>query len=85
MVLKWRYKSGCIIKSCVNVNLQVLDKKQNVIEGLYAAGVGTGGLAGEYQFQTPICSGIGTALMTGFVAGDNASHDKTAYTPSPFA
>jgi hypothetical protein len=68
----------------VNVNLQVLDKKQNVIPGIYSAGVGTGGLAGEYQLQTPICSGIGTALMTGFVAGDNASRGTTSYKPNPF-
>jgi len=68
----------------VNANLQVLDKNGSVIPGLFAAGLSAGGLNGEYQMQTPVGSGIGTALTTGFVAGDNASRTTPSYVPGPF-
>jgi len=57
----------------VNLNMEVQDKYGNSINGLYAAGVDTGGVDSDtYNFHLPGHS-FGFALSTGLIAGVNAA------------
>lgn len=80
-------KTGAIIGGVycgprVNHNFQVLDKEQNPIPGLYAAGLTAGGTSGEGVVAASALSSVGLAFGTGWIAGDNATSDSPSYTPS---
>lgn len=62
----------------INAKCQVLDTKNNVIPGLYAAGNDAGGMwAGCYNLY--MCGGAsGFALNSGRIAGENAAADVLA-------
>ncbi len=80
-------KTGAIIAGMfcgprVNFNWQVLDKNLNPIPGLYAAGLTAGGTNGEGIFAATILSTLGLAYITGWIAGDHASSEKSSYSPA---
>lgn len=80
-------KTGAIICGLycgprVNYKFEVLDKKQNPIPGLYAAGLTAGGINGEGVVAATVLSNLGLAFSSGWIAGDNATTDKPSYVPS---
>jgi fumarate reductase flavoprotein subunit len=57
----------------VNYKLEVLDKDENIIPGLYAVGTDAGGLYGDsYNFQYSSGATLGFAVNSGRIAGWNA-------------
>jgi fumarate reductase flavoprotein subunit len=65
----------------VNHHLEVVDPAGDPIPGLYAAGTTAGGTNGEKIINATSLSGVGLALATGWIAGDNASGHGT-YQPA---
>jgi len=57
----------------VNENMEVLDKDENPIPGLFAAGVDTGGWESETYCMRLPGHALGYALNTGRIAGENAA------------
>jgi fumarate reductase flavoprotein subunit len=56
----------------VNHNTEVIDKKDNVIPGLYAAGFDAGGMYGDsYHVSVASGSSVGFAFNSGRIAGKN--------------
>jgi fumarate reductase flavoprotein subunit len=57
----------------INHNTEVVDKKENVIPGLYAAGFDAGGMYGD-SYHVPVASGssVGFAFNSGRIAGKSA-------------
>jgi fumarate reductase flavoprotein subunit len=67
----------------INHNTEVIDKKENVIPGLYAAGFDAGGMYGD-SYHVPVASGssVGFAFNSGRIAGKSAlKYIKTLYAP----
>jgi fumarate reductase flavoprotein subunit len=57
----------------INHNTEVIDKKENVIPGLYAAGFDAGGMYGDsYHIQVASGSSVGFAFNSGRIAGKSA-------------
>lgn len=63
----------------INHNTEVIDKKENVIPGLYAAGFDAGGMYGDsYHIQVASGSSVGFAFNSGRIAGKSVlKHIKT--------
>jgi fumarate reductase flavoprotein subunit len=57
----------------INPDMEVLDKKQNPILGLYAAGVATSGWESEIYCSDLSGSAFGYAINSGRIAGENAA------------
>jgi fumarate reductase flavoprotein subunit len=57
----------------INHNTEVIDKKDNAIPGLYAAGFDAGGMYGD-SYHVPVASGssVGFAFNSGRIAGKSA-------------
>ncbi len=57
----------------INHNTEVVDKKDNIIPGLYAAGFDAGGMYGD-SYHVPVASGssVGFAFNSGRIAGKSA-------------
>ena len=54
----------------INHNTEVIDKKENIIPGLYAAGFDAGGMYGDsYHIQVASGSSVGFAFNSGRIAG----------------
>jgi fumarate reductase flavoprotein subunit len=57
----------------INHNAEVVDKKENVIPGLYAAGFDAGGMYGDsYHVSVASGSSVGFAFNSGRIAGRSA-------------
>jgi fumarate reductase flavoprotein subunit len=57
----------------ININMEVLDKDEKAIQGLFAAGIDTGGVdADTYNYNLPGHS-FGFSLSTGRLAGQAAA------------
>jgi len=57
----------------INHNTEVIDKKESVIPGLYAAGFDAGGMYGDsYHISVASGSSVGFAFNSGRIAGKNA-------------
>jgi fumarate reductase flavoprotein subunit len=57
----------------INHNTEVVDKKDNVIPGLYAAGFDAGGMYGDsYHVKAASGASAGFALCSGRIAGRHA-------------
>jgi fumarate reductase flavoprotein subunit len=56
----------------INENMEVLDKKENPIPGLYAAGVVAGGWEGDTYCAVISGAASGFAVNSGRIAGENA-------------
>ncbi|MBP2656508.1 MAG: Succinate dehydrogenase/fumarate reductase, flavoprotein subunit [Firmicutes bacterium] len=57
----------------VNTKMQLLDKKDEPIPGLYAAGVDIGGTDSDTYACSAACHSIGWSLASGRIAGENAA------------
>jgi len=57
----------------INERMEVLDKNQSPIHGLYAAGVVTSGWESEIYCSTLSASAFGFAINSGRIAGENAA------------
>jgi fumarate reductase flavoprotein subunit len=57
----------------INGNMEVLDKQDNPITGLYAAGVDTGGWESETYCMRLPGHALGFAINSGRIAGENAA------------
>ena len=56
----------------INQNTEVIDKKENVIPGLYAVGLDAGGMYGDsYHMSVASGSSVGFAFNSGRIAGKN--------------
>ena len=60
----------------INEHMEVLDKKNNPIPGLYAAGVVTSGWESEIYCSDLSASAFGFAINSGRIAGENAVLSK---------
>jgi fumarate reductase flavoprotein subunit len=57
----------------INHNTEVIDKKENIIPGLYAAGFDAGGMYGDsYHISVASGSAVGFAFNSGRISGKNA-------------
>ena len=56
----------------INEHMEVLDKQDNPIQGLYAAGVDTGGWESDTYCDLLSGSALGFAINSGRIAGENA-------------
>ena len=67
----------------VNEKLEVLDKKDAAIPGLYAGGFDAGGMYGD-SYPIKVSSGLASAfaLNSGRIAGKSALHSPGALTSS---
>jgi fumarate reductase flavoprotein subunit len=57
----------------INENTEVLDKEDNPIPGLYAAGVAAGGWQGDAYCAVTSGAASGFAVNSGRIAGENAA------------
>jgi fumarate reductase flavoprotein subunit len=57
----------------VNENLEVLDKQENIIPGLYAAGMDAGGWMSDTYCAITTGAALGFALNSGRIAGEHAA------------
>jgi fumarate reductase flavoprotein subunit len=58
----------------INHRTEVIDKKENVIPGLYAVGYDAGGMYGDsYHGKVASGSSVGFAFNSGRIAGKNAA------------
>jgi len=64
----------------INEHMEVLDKKDNPIWGLYAAGVDTGGWESETYCCVLSGSAFGFAINSGRIAGENAARKRELVT-----
>jgi fumarate reductase flavoprotein subunit len=65
----------------INHNAEVVDKKENVIPGLYAAGFDAGGMYGDsYHVSVASGSSVGFAFNSGRIAGKSALNYLKAFT-----
>ena len=62
----------------INERMEVLDKQNHVIPGLYAAGVVTSGWESELYYSDLSASAFGFAINSGRIAGENALHYAAA-------
>ena len=61
----------------INAHMEVLDKQDDIIPGLYAAGVIADGFEPETYCGELTASAMGFAINSGRIAGENAARNIT--------